>query len=76
MEVRVPYDAMLSRYSKIDLRTNEYIKPVNPNVVYGSLTYVSLDIIIFAKLKLMESGSCANHNACPSGSRSSGHRCS
>lgn len=31
---------MLSRYSQLDPDTGVYHKPKNPNVVYGSLTYV------------------------------------
>jgi acyl-CoA oxidase len=33
---------MLSRYARIDPETGIYYKPENPNVVYGSLTYVWL----------------------------------
>ena len=41
---------MLSKYSRVDPNTSEYTKPDNPAVVYGSLTYVRAQIIMFARL--------------------------
>lgn len=37
---------MLSRYSRVDPNTGIYTKPENPEVIYGSLTHVSLSLTI------------------------------
>lgn len=47
---KVPHDAMLSRYSRVDPETCELTKPSNPAVVYGSLTAVRASIIMHARL--------------------------
>lgn len=49
---RVPHSALLSRYSGIDSEHGTYIKPENPAVVYGSLTFVRAQIIMHARLVL------------------------
>ncbi|EFW16660.1 acyl-CoA oxidase [Coccidioides posadasii str. Silveira] len=49
---RVPHDAMLSRYSRVDPETGKYTKPGNPEVVYGSLTHVRATIVMEARLAL------------------------
>jgi acyl-CoA oxidase len=50
--LRVPHSALLSRYSGIDSEHGTYIKPENPAVVYGSLTFVRAQIIMHARLVL------------------------
>lgn len=49
---RVPHSALLSRYSGVDPDRGAYIKPQNPAVVYGSLTFVRAQIIMHARLIL------------------------
>jgi len=49
---RVPHSALLSRYSGVNPVTGAYIRPENPAVVYGSLTYVRAQIIMHARLVL------------------------
>lgn len=49
---RVPHSALLSKYSGVDLERGTYIKPENPAVVYGSLTFVRAQIIMHARLIL------------------------
>lgn len=49
---RVPHSALLSRYSGVNSETGAYIRPENPAVVYGSLTYVRAQIIMHARLVL------------------------
>lgn len=51
-QLRVPHSALLSRYSGVDPATGKYIKPENPAVVYGSLTFVRAQIIMHARLIL------------------------
>jgi acyl-CoA oxidase len=50
--LRVPHSALLSRYSGVNSETGAYIRPENPAVVYGSLTYVRAQIIMHARLVL------------------------
>ena len=49
---RVPHSALLSKYSGVDSEHGTYIKPDNPAVVYGSLTFVRAQIIMHARLVL------------------------
>jgi acyl-CoA oxidase len=49
---RVSHKALLSRYSGVDSEHGTYIKPDNPAVVYGSLTFVRAQIIMHARLIL------------------------
>ncbi|KIX05786.1 uncharacterized protein Z518_03758 [Rhinocladiella mackenziei CBS 650.93] len=51
-QFRVPHSALLSKYSGVDPETGMYIKPENPAVVYGSLTFVRAQIIMHARLVL------------------------
>jgi acyl-CoA oxidase len=50
--LRVPHSALLSKYSGVDSEHGTYIKPDNPAVVYGSLTFVRAQIIMHARLVL------------------------
>ncbi|KAH8811029.1 acyl-CoA dehydrogenase/oxidase C-terminal [Xylogone sp. PMI_703] len=49
---RIPHSSMLSRYAQLDPDTGAYHKPKNPNVVYGSLTFVRANIVMHARLVL------------------------
>ncbi|KAF2167598.1 hypothetical protein M409DRAFT_66087 [Zasmidium cellare ATCC 36951] len=49
---RIPHSAMLSRFSRLDLETNEYVKPPHQYVVYGSLTAGRVNIILQARIVL------------------------
>ncbi|KAL6818043.1 acyl-CoA oxidase [Trichoderma sp. SZMC 28013] len=49
---RIPHDAMLSRYAKLDPDSSIYTKPDAPNVVYGSLTEARSRIVHHARLVL------------------------
>ncbi|PGH36099.1 hypothetical protein GX50_01111 [[Emmonsia] crescens] len=49
---RVPHDAMLAGYSRVDPETGEYIKPKNPEVVYGTMTHVRAKLVMEARLAL------------------------
>ncbi|KAK7883621.1 hypothetical protein LTR67_011031 [Exophiala xenobiotica] len=51
-QFRVPHSALLSKYSGIDSEHGTYIKPENPALVYGSLTFVRAQIIMHARLVL------------------------
>jgi len=49
---RVPYQALLSRYAKVDRNTGALQKEGHPAVVYGSLTNVRANIVMHARLVL------------------------
>ena len=46
--VKVPHVNMLARFSKVDPETNRYVRPSNPSLVYGTLTYVRSTIVLQA----------------------------
>src|SRR5271156_441911 len=50
--LRVPHASLLARYSGVDSESGLYIKPDNPALVYGSLTFVRAQIIMHARLIL------------------------
>ncbi len=47
-DVKVPHAHMLSRFSGIDPQTNKYVRPSNPSLVYGTLTYIRSSIVLQA----------------------------
>ena len=49
---RVSHSALLSKYSGVDSEHGTYMKPENPALVYGSLTFVRAQIIMQARLVL------------------------
>jgi acyl-CoA oxidase len=51
-DFRVPHSALLARYSGVDSESGVYMKPENPALVYGSLTFVRAQIIMHARLVL------------------------
>lgn len=44
--VEVPHSHMLARFSGIDPKTNKYVRPANPSLVYGTLTWVRSTIVL------------------------------
>ena len=55
---------MLSRYSSLHPETSIYTKPANSAVVYGSLTYVRAQIIMFARLAMARAVTIAVRYTC------------
>ena len=55
---------MLARYSSVDPNTSEYTKPANPAVMYGSMTYVRAQIIMFARLVMARAVTIAVRYGC------------
>lgn len=51
-QFRVPHNAMLSNYSRVDPNTCTYTNPANPAVVYGTLTAIRANIVMQARLVL------------------------
>ncbi|CAK4009248.1 acyl- oxidase [Lecanosticta acicola] len=45
-KVKVPHISMLARFSAIDPKTNKYIKPASPTLIYGTLTWVRSTIVL------------------------------
>lgn len=44
--VTIPHVNMLSRFSGIDPETGKYIRPSNPALVYGTMTYIRSGIVL------------------------------
>jgi acyl-CoA oxidase len=44
--VKIPHINMLSRFSGVDPVTSQYIRPANPALVYGTLTYIRSSIVL------------------------------
>lgn len=47
-KVKVPHISMLARFSSVDPKTNRYVKPSSPSLVYGTLTWVRSTIVMQA----------------------------
>ena len=47
-QVKVPHISMLARYSGVDPKTNQYMRPTSPSLVYGTLTWVRSTIVMQA----------------------------
>jgi len=47
-DVKVPHAHMLARFSGIDPQTNKYVRPSNPSLIYGTLTYIRSSIVLQA----------------------------
>lgn len=45
-KVKVPHQNMLARFSRVDPKTNKYVRPSNPSLVYGTLTWVRSNIVL------------------------------
>ncbi|KAG0150496.1 hypothetical protein CROQUDRAFT_38258 [Cronartium quercuum f. sp. fusiforme G11] len=50
--VRIPHNHFLSRFSKIDPITGNYIKPQNAKLAYGTMTYIRAGIVQQARTVL------------------------
>lgn len=46
--VKVPHISMLARFSSVDKKTNRYVRPTSPSLVYGTLTWVRSTIVMQA----------------------------
>lgn len=44
--VKVPHVNMLARFSRVDPATGKYVRPQNPSLVYGTLTYIRSTIVL------------------------------
>lgn len=44
--VKIPHVNMLAKYSRVDPRTNKYVKPAQASLVYGTLTWVRSTIVL------------------------------
>ena len=44
-KVKIPHHAMLAKFSSVDPKTSQYIRPASPSLVYGTLTYVRSNIV-------------------------------
>jgi acyl-CoA oxidase len=44
--LKIPHVNMLSRYSRVDPATNQYVRPATPTLVYGTLTWVRSTIVL------------------------------
>ncbi|KAK5400795.1 hypothetical protein LTR06_011255 [Exophiala xenobiotica] len=47
-QVEIPHQNMLARFSRVDVETNKYVRPSNPSLVYGTLTWVRSNIVLRA----------------------------
>ena len=45
-QIKVPHVNMLARFSRVDPETGRYVRPANPNLVYGTLTYIRSSIVL------------------------------
>ncbi|RCI07094.1 hypothetical protein CU098_013504 [Rhizopus stolonifer] len=57
--VHVPHIAMLARYSRIDRKTGEYIKPPNSKLAYGTMVFVRANIVLESCLVLARAATVA-----------------
>ena len=44
-KVKIPHQNMLARFSRVDPKTNKYMRPASPSLIYGTLTYVRSTIV-------------------------------
>ncbi len=44
--VKIPHINMLARFSGVDPNTSKYLRPANPNLVYGTLTFIRSHIVL------------------------------
>lgn len=44
--VKIPHENMLARFSRIEPSTNKYVRPSNPSLIYGTLTYIRSSIVL------------------------------
>jgi acyl-CoA oxidase len=46
--LKIPHISMLARFSSVDPKTNQYVRPSSPSLVYGTLTWVRSTIVMQA----------------------------
>ncbi|OJJ42684.1 hypothetical protein ASPZODRAFT_76351 [Penicilliopsis zonata CBS 506.65] len=46
--IKIPHISMLARFSRIDPKTNQYVRPALPTLVYGTMTWVRANIVLDA----------------------------
>ena len=44
--VKIPHVNMLARFSRVDPNSNKYVRPENPALIYGTLTWVRSNIVL------------------------------
>ena len=44
-KVKVPHIGMMAKFSRVDPKTNKYVKPANSALVYGTMTWVRSTIV-------------------------------
>jgi acyl-CoA oxidase len=44
-KIKIPHIGMLARFSGIDIKTNKYVRPASPSLIYGTLTWVRSTIV-------------------------------
>ncbi|EMC96940.1 hypothetical protein BAUCODRAFT_433376 [Baudoinia panamericana UAMH 10762] len=47
-QVKVPHISMLARFSRVDPKTNQYVRPASASLIYGTLTWVRSTIVMQA----------------------------
>jgi acyl-CoA oxidase len=47
-KVKIPHVNMLARFSGVDPKTSKYVRPANPSLIYGTLTYIRSTIVLQA----------------------------
>ncbi|KAI9849352.1 MAG: fatty-acyl coenzyme A oxidase [Sclerophora amabilis] len=45
-QVKIPHINMLAKFSSVDTKTNKYLRPSSPSLVYGTLTWVRSTIVL------------------------------
>ncbi|KAI1248483.1 hypothetical protein MGN70_009682 [Eutypa lata] len=45
-QVKVPHVSMLARFSRVEPETGKYVRPANPSLIYGTLTYIRSTIVL------------------------------
>lgn len=47
-QVKVPHISMLAKFSSVDQKTSQYLRPASPSLIYGTLTWVRSTIVLQA----------------------------
>lgn len=47
-KVKIPHISMLARFSSVDPKTSQYLRPASPSLIYGTLTWVRSTIVLQA----------------------------
>jgi acyl-CoA oxidase len=58
-KVRIPHNHLLSRFSRVDPHSGQYIKPDNAKLAYGTMTYIRAGIVQQARMVLARSATVA-----------------